>query len=377
MREKKLPELFENTRSHPVLIAAVRKLLELRELGQGLEDRFRDEADGSNFGVLSLGQDGDGLPFHQHNQAWLAHMYGAKIWYFLPTTLDLSSLPDDISRQTYMNPRFWSLEARKYFGSLEGGIMCRAEPGQVLIFPGGMFHATENIGESLSFGMQIGQTKVTLQDLKNGMENLSYLSGADGVYPEGAYGLYAASRLYGAVNEQNLNGASSKSYALLQAAYKRNPLYLSSILTLMSMHLEQNTKDGFLDAMDIMAHIIPTLDAMVKERILSQKSEAYVRFMICSEFDRGLAQNGHYEKTLTVGVAKAFGEQPTAIPNMLLQCYQNELNHHSEKDLHWKEVRELLDGLHNVYEFGEGSQAADSADVSDNDDHDDGADYDL
>ena len=115
--------------------------------------------------MLSLGEHGAGLPFHNHGESWLGLVHGSKHWFLYPPGTAASVPMDVISGVQY-----W---ARNVLPTLGGNkpMQCTQKPGEILYVPQGWIHATLNIGEAVAVGGQIdwlGQ-----QRLASGMASLA------------------------------------------------------------------------------------------------------------------------------------------------------------------------------------------------------------
>jgi len=119
--------------------------------------------------ILSLGPSRAGLPFHEHEAAWLWLVHGRKQWFVLPP----GSIPDGATR--WKTTWQWltggrgnegTLSLPSATGALKGMLQCMQEPGEVVFVPTLWQHATLNIGTALGFGGQALQKSRTLSEIE-------------------------------------------------------------------------------------------------------------------------------------------------------------------------------------------------------------------
>ena len=111
----------------------------------------REEAEPSMWNVLSIGEDGAGLPFHSHGDAWLGLVHGSKRWFlYAPGEFD----EVDRNRTSPHQPvSDWAETVLPHVASKP--IQCTQRAGEVLFVPASWLHATLNVGETLAVGGQI------------------------------------------------------------------------------------------------------------------------------------------------------------------------------------------------------------------------------
>ena len=112
-------------------------------------------ARGNNAAVLSLGDDGAGLPFHAHGAAWLAVVHGGKRWFiYEPGTMPSSvrgNLNPLMATRQWVNSQ-WAAVSR--LPANWKPIVCDQMPGEMLYLPERWMHATMNLGETIAVGGQ-------------------------------------------------------------------------------------------------------------------------------------------------------------------------------------------------------------------------------
>mmetsp|Transcript_132799 Transcript_132799/g.424896 ORF Transcript_132799/g.424896 Transcript_132799/m.424896 type:complete len:539 (+) Transcript_132799:161-1777(+) len=112
--------------------------------------------------ILSMGASRAGLPFHDHEAAFLWLVHGRKYWLALPP----GKLPDDVPKAGH-GQTTWSwltpdgaLRLPTATGSLSELKQCLQRPGEVMFVPRRWYHATMNVGIALGFGGQGGRHNI-------------------------------------------------------------------------------------------------------------------------------------------------------------------------------------------------------------------------
>jgi hypothetical protein len=97
--------------------------------------------------TLALGSSGTGMPFHDHDQAWLVLWHGKKRWFIFDSRnglkLEKKTSNVDFVKKHYLSKsfqRFWS----------EGGWECTQEENELMFLPTHFIHAVINIGETIA-----------------------------------------------------------------------------------------------------------------------------------------------------------------------------------------------------------------------------------
>lgn len=119
-----------------------------------------EAADQRTWPVLSLGEGGAGLPFHNHGDAWLALVYGDKHWFLYPPGTGPVASPQDERDLSAPPPglassRHWAQTVYPTLSEQDKPIECTQQAGELLFVPRGWSHATLNIGESIAVGGQL------------------------------------------------------------------------------------------------------------------------------------------------------------------------------------------------------------------------------
>eukprot|EP01048_Picozoa_sp_COSAG05_P015951 COSAG05_NODE_1988_length_3739_cov_33.369505_2_plen_507_part_00 len=99
--------------------------------------------------MVSLGEHGAGLPFHDHGDSWLGLVHGSKHWFlYAPGTAP------NVQMDVLSGVQYW---ARNVLPTLNGNkpIQCTQKAGEILYVPQGWIHATLNIGDAVAVGGQI------------------------------------------------------------------------------------------------------------------------------------------------------------------------------------------------------------------------------
>jgi hypothetical protein len=102
--------------------------------------------------VLSIGNEGVGLPPHKHTAAWLALVVGYKKWSLLPPD---ALVDEDLYLKTALRPPSkWTSDHVELLRSQAGLLQCVQKPGEVIVVPHSWWHATTNLGDAVGVGAQ-------------------------------------------------------------------------------------------------------------------------------------------------------------------------------------------------------------------------------
>eukprot|EP00747_Dinoflagellata_sp_TGD_P206410 gnl/TRDRNA2_/TRDRNA2_80125_c0_seq1.p1 gnl/TRDRNA2_/TRDRNA2_80125_c0~~gnl/TRDRNA2_/TRDRNA2_80125_c0_seq1.p1 ORF type:complete len:541 (-),score=89.26 gnl/TRDRNA2_/TRDRNA2_80125_c0_seq1:115-1737(-) len=128
--------------------------------------------------IVSLGSSRAGLPFHEHEAAWLWLVHGRKQWFLLPP----GSIPDGATRwkttwQWLTGGGRREITLPSASGALEGMLQCVQEPGEVVFVPRLWQHATLNIGIALGFGGQAQPRPRTIKEIDADIDASPYVVG--------------------------------------------------------------------------------------------------------------------------------------------------------------------------------------------------------
>ena len=99
--------------------------------------------------MISLGEHGAGLPFHDHGDSWLGLVHGLKHWFmYAPGTSP--NMPID----AVTGVKHWARTVLPTLGDRKP-IQCTQRAGEILYVPQGWIHATLNVGEAVAVGGQL------------------------------------------------------------------------------------------------------------------------------------------------------------------------------------------------------------------------------
>lgn len=102
---------------------------------------------------LSLSPDLRGLPFHQHRYAFNERLSGRKLWLFYETN-KAGFVDDSMNELGNRSMLSWVLEVLPTLSEEDRPRVCMQQPGEVMLIPTDVWHATLNIGDGhqMSYG---------------------------------------------------------------------------------------------------------------------------------------------------------------------------------------------------------------------------------
>jgi len=336
--DSSVTQLFASSHYHSEIHKAVwqavsktpNDLLHVIHSGMGVEDAYT---------VLSVGPDRLGLPLHGHAQAWLAQLYGSKMWTFLPSDFTFSTLPSRVYHELFFrSPGQWSTTVQDYFASRPeyAPTQCIARPGDIIGVPSCYFHATQNLGETFSLG---GQMDITVNEdfLENPMLYADQM-------PNSTVQLRNTAMLLEAAG--NLQAALRFAVPLL----RQHPLELNMAMRTIRWYAGLNQVSS---ALKTLLFYLKQLAQLHREGLISNIDHAKYTSEFCLEFQSGLNPASY----IGLAVNDNAGGQ-IDVPLLLQQVYKAAVQHHAsgEKGLamcqrHFKLVKDSVPSASTSWSF--------------------------
>lgn len=152
---KEVAKTWNNTKAYIQDFGCVSNLWKAVKGNFEVPSLFQGEAIQTN---LMVGPKNSGLPFHKHQQTWQGLSHGLKAWHIVPGGFMHKEL------ELLTGPGVFPVHAwAKIVNNLPLGrrpLYCVQRPGEIIWFPDGWWHATENLGE---FNVAFGGRDDTLQ----------------------------------------------------------------------------------------------------------------------------------------------------------------------------------------------------------------------
>eukprot|EP00933_Yihiella_yeosuensis_P000457 TRINITY_DN1006_c2_g1_i1.p1 TRINITY_DN1006_c2_g1~~TRINITY_DN1006_c2_g1_i1.p1 ORF type:complete len:573 (-),score=115.88 TRINITY_DN1006_c2_g1_i1:122-1840(-) len=103
--------------------------------------------DAYGYPVYSIGRSGTGISLHQHEETWMTHVVGAKVWILAPGGINKTELAEDQDATKLEGCKLLhQLDSERTFFHNDMQA-CLLEPGETIYLPPNMFHGTCNFGD--------------------------------------------------------------------------------------------------------------------------------------------------------------------------------------------------------------------------------------